>query len=76
MYESDIIETVNGRANEELKQWYDTKVKSLALLLAEKLGSQSIRIERLKLEKVLQRLGLESEIENLPLEIPEEVLAK
>lgn len=67
MYKSEIIEVVNGRVNEELKQWYDAKVKSLALLLVEKLESQNIQIQRLELEK---------DIQNLPLEIPEEVLSK
>lgn len=76
MYENEIIETVNGRVNNELKQWYDAKVKDLTLLLVEKLGSQSIRIERLELEKVVQRLGLENEMQKLALEITEEVLSR
>ena len=76
MYENEIVEMVNGRVNNELKQWYDAKVKDLALLLVEKSGSQSIQIQRLELEKVVQRLELEKDIQNLPLEIPEEVLAK
>ncbi len=67
MYKSEIIEVVNGRVNEELKQWYDAKVKSLALLLVEKLESQDIQIQRLELEK---------DIQNLSLETPEEVLSK
>jgi len=76
MYENEIIEMVNGRVNKELKRWYDAKVKALALLLVEKLGSQSIQIQRLELEKVVQRLELENEMQKLPLEISEEVLAK
>ena len=76
MYENEIIEMVNGRVNEALKQWYDVKVKELALLLVEKLGSQSIQIERLELEKVVQRLELENEMQKLSLEIREEVLSR
>jgi len=67
MYENEIVEVVNGRANEALKQWYDAKVKDLALLLVERLEFQNIQIQKLKLEKNIQ---------NLPLEIPEEVLVK
>jgi len=44
MYENEIVEVVNGRANEALKQWYDAKVKDLALLLVEKLQSQNVQI--------------------------------
>lgn len=44
MYEKEIIEVVNGRVNEALKQWYDAKVKDLALLLVEKLQSQNVQI--------------------------------
>ena len=76
MYENEIIEVVNERVNEALKQWYDVKVKELALLLVEKLGSQSIQIERLELEKVVQRLELENEMQKLSLEIREEVLSR
>jgi len=76
MYENEIIEMVNGRVNNDLKQWYDVKVKELALLLVEKLGFQSIQIERLELEKVVQRLELENEMQKLPLEISEEVLSR
>jgi len=76
MYENEIIEVVDGRVNKELKQWYDAKVKDLALLLVEKLGSQSIEIERLELEKVVQRLELENGMQKLSLEISEEVLSK
>ncbi len=67
MYENEIIEMVNGRVNNELKQWYDVKVKEIALLLIDKLESQNIQIRRWELEE---------EIQNLPLEIPEEVLSK
>ena len=67
MYENEIIEVVNGRVNKELKQWYDVKVKDLALLLAEKLESQNIQIQRLELDK---------DVQNLALEIPKEVLSK
>ncbi len=76
MYENEIIEVVNRRVNNELKQWYDAKVKDLAFLLVEKLGSQSIQIQTLELEKCVQRLELEKDIQNLPLEIPEEVLSR
>ena len=76
MYESEIIEVVNGRVNKKLKQWYDAKVKDLAMLLVEKLGSQGIQIQRLELEKVVQRLELENEIQKLPFEISEEVLSR
>lgn len=31
MYENEIIEMVNGRVNNGLKQWYDVKVKEIAL---------------------------------------------
>lgn len=74
MYENEIIEVVNGRVNKELKQWYDAKVKNLALLLVKKLESQSIQIQRFELEKVVQRLELENEMQKLPLEISEGVL--
>ncbi len=67
MYENEIIEMVNGRVNKELKQWYDVKVKEIALLLIDKLESQNIQIRRWELEE---------EIQNLPLEISEEVLSK
>ncbi len=67
MYENEIIEMVNGRVNNELKQWYDVKVKEIAVLLIGKLESQNIQIRRWELEE---------EIQNLPLEIPEEVLSK
>ena len=67
MYENEIVEMVNGRANNDLKQWYDVKVKELTLLLVEKLESQNIQIQRLELEKGIQ---------NPLLEIPEEVLSK
>ena len=67
MYENEIIEMVNGRVNNELKQWYDVKVKEIALLLIDKLESQNVQIRRWELEE---------EIQNLPLEIPEEVLSK
>ncbi len=67
MYENEIIEIVNGRVNNELKQWYDVKVKEIALLLIDKLESQNIQIRRLELENEMQKL---------PLEISEEVLAK
>ena len=67
MYENEIIEMVNGRVNNELKQWYDVKVKEIALLLIDKLESQNIQIPRWELEE---------EIQNLALEIPEEVLSK
>ncbi len=76
MYENEIIEMVNGKVNNDLKQWYDVKVKSLALLLVEKLESQNIQIQRLEPEKVVQRLELENEMQKLPLEISEEVLVK
>ena len=67
MYENEIIEMVNGRVNNDLKQWYDVKVKEIALLLIDKLESQNVQIRRWELEE---------EIQNLPLEIPEEVLSK
>ena len=67
MYENEIIEMVNGRVNNELKQWYDVKVKEIALLLIDKLESQNIQIRRWELKE---------EIQNLALEIPEEVLSK
>ncbi len=67
MYENEIIEMVNGRVNNELKQWYDVKVKEIALLLIDKLESQNIQIRRRELEE---------EIHSLALEIPEEVLSK
>ncbi len=59
-----------------MKQWYDIKVKSLALLLVEKLQPQNIQIQRLELERDVQRFELEKNIHSLPLEIPEEVLSK
>ena len=67
MYENEIIEMVNGRVNNELKQWYDVKVKEIALLLIDKLESQNIQIRRWELEEKIQ---------NLALEIPEEALSK
>ncbi len=67
MYENEIIEMVNGRVNNDLKQWYDVKVKEIALLLIDKLESENIQIRRWELEE---------DIQNLPLEIPEEVLTK
>jgi len=67
MYENEIIKIVNGRANNDLKQWYDVKVKEIALLLIDKLESQNIQIRRWELEE---------EIQNLALEIPGEVLSK
>ena len=67
MYENEIIEMVNGRVNNDLKQWYDVKVKEIALLLIDKLESQNIQIRRWELEE---------DIQNLALEIPEEVLLK
>jgi len=67
MYENEIIEMVNGRVNNELKQWYDVKVKEIALLLIDKLESQNIQIRRWELEE---------DIQNLALEISEEVLSK
>ena len=76
MYENEIIEVVNGRVNKKLKQWYDAKVKDLALLLVEKLDSQSIQIQKLELERDEQRFELEKDIQNPPLEIAEEVLSK
>jgi len=76
MYKNEIIEMINGRVNKNLKQWYEAKVKDLALLLMEKLESQNIQIRRFELEKDVQRLELERNMQNLPLEIPEEVLSK
>jgi len=67
MYENEIIEMVNGRVNNDLKQWYDVKVKEIALLLIDKLESQNILVRRWELEE---------DIQNLALEIPEEVLSK
>jgi len=67
MYENEIIEMVNGRVNNDLKQWHDIKVKEIALLLIDKLESQNIQIRRWELEE---------DIQNLALEIPEEVLSK
>ena len=67
MYENEIIEVMNCRPNKELRQWYDAKVKEITLLLAEKLRSQNIEIQRFELEKDMQ---------DLVLEIPEEVLSK
>ena len=67
MYENEIIEVVNGRVNEALNQWYDAKVKDLALLLVEQLQSQNIKIQRFELEK---------DVKDLVLEIPEEVVCK
>jgi len=67
MYENEIIEIVNGRANNELRQWYDVKVKEIALLLIDKLESENIQIRRWEIEE---------DIQNLPLEIPEEVLSR
>jgi len=67
MYENEIIEVMNCRSNKKLRQWYDAKVKDLALLLVEQLQSQNIKI---------QRFGLEKEIQNLSLGISEEVLSK
>jgi len=67
MYENEIIEMVNGRVNNELKQWYDVKVKEIALLLIDKLESQNIQIRRWELEE---------DIQNLALQISEEVLSK
>jgi len=66
MYENEIIEMVNGKVNNELKQWYDVKVKEVALLLIDKLESQNIQIRRWELEE---------DIQNLALEILEEVLS-
>ena len=65
MYENEIIEVMNCKRNKKLKQWYDAKVKEITLILVEKLESQDI--QRLELEKDMQRLSLE---------IPEEVLPK
>jgi len=76
MYKNEIIEVVNGRVNKKLKQWYDAKVKDLALLLVKKLQSQNIQIQRFELEKDEQRFELEKNIQNPPLEIAEEVLSK
>jgi len=67
MYENEIIEMVNGRVNNDLKQWYDVKVKEIALLLIDKLESQNIQIRRWELEE---------EMQNLAFEIPEEVLSR
>ncbi len=67
MYENEIIEMVNGRVNKDLKQWYDVKVREIALLLIDKLKSQNIQIRRWEIE---------GDIQNLALEIPEEVLSK
>jgi hypothetical protein len=67
MYENEIIEAMNCRPNKKLRQWYDAKVKDLALLLVGKLKSQNIQIQRVELEKDMQ---------NPPLEIPEEVVIK
>jgi len=67
MYENEITEMVNGRVNNDLKQWYDVKVKEIALLLIDKLESQNIQIRRWELEE---------DIQNLALEILEEVLSK
>ncbi len=67
MYENEVIEMVNGKVNNDLKQWYDAKVKEIALLLIDKLESQNIQIRTWELEE---------EIQNLALEIPEEVLSK
>jgi len=67
MYENEIIEVINGRVSNESKQWYDAKVKDLALLLVERLEFHNIQIQKLELEKNIQ---------NLQLEIPEEVLVK
>ncbi len=67
MYENEIIEMVNGRVNNDLKQWYDVKVKEIALLLINKLESQNIQIGRWEIGE---------DIQNLPPEIPEEVLSK
>jgi len=67
MCKNEITEVVNGRGNKKLKQWYDAKVKDLALLLAEKLESQNIQIQRFELERNIQ---------NLSFEISEEVLSK
>ncbi len=76
MYENEIIEMVNGRVNKELKQWYNVKVKDLALLLVGKLKSQNIHVQKFTLEKNVQRLELEKNIQSLPIEISEEVLLK
>ncbi len=67
MYENEIIEMVNSRVNNDLKQWYDVKVEEIALLLIDKLKSQNVQIRRWELE---------GDIQNLALEIPEEVLSK
>ncbi len=67
MYQDEIIEMVNGRVNNDLKQWYAVKVKEVALLLIDKLESQNIQIRRWELEE---------DIQNLALEISEEVLSR
>ena len=67
MYENEIIEMVNGRVNNDLKQWYDVKVKEIALLLVENIESQNIQVQRFELEK---------DVQSLPLETSEEVLSK
>ncbi len=67
MYENEITEIMNCRRNKKLRQWYDDKVKEITLLLVEKLESQNIEIQTLELRKDMQ---------DLPLEVPEEVLSK
>ena len=65
MDRNEIYELVNGRVNKELKQWYEAKVHEIALLFTEKLRHQAT-----------ERLELEKNIRNLPLETTEEVLSK
>ena len=65
MYENEIIEVINGRVNENLKQWYEAKVKEIALFLKEKLKYQAIK-----------ELELEKNIQSFAPEITEEVLIK
>ena len=67
MHESEIVETVNGQVNQELRQWYTAKIEQIASLLVEKLEFQSTQIQRLEMEYTVEQLSLE---------IPEEVLSK
>jgi len=45
MYENEVIEVVNNKTNKKLKEWYNAKVKEIALLLIDKLESQSIHTQ-------------------------------
>lgn len=65
MYKNEIIEIVSVNKNKELSNWYNSNINTMAKLL----------VDKLETEKIL-KVGWESYMHNIPVEISEKVVSK